>query len=223
MTCVELFCFFRPSRTEWRRQKKEFEKFNRPILMTSNCVGPPADSCKDRLWTTGETGVPSFGRIPGACGETKDFSAIIEQAKHCALPTELETGSIVGGFAHEQVFALVDRVVDAVKTDAISKFVAIGGCDGRQKSRAYYVEFAEKQPKDTVILTAGCAKHKYTVARHAVSLYGCTGWVRNEWDGSVTMEIQGTQENIDKVILAIERGSYVRIANMDIFAYNVPC
>ncbi|MDD6667891.1 MAG: hydroxylamine reductase [Lachnospiraceae bacterium] len=145
----------------WWKQKEEFEKFNGPILMTTNCVVPPAASYKDRLWTTGAAGVPGCRHIDGEYGETKDFSAIIEQAKTCPAPTEIETGSIVGGFAHEQVFALADQVVDAVKTGAIRKFVVMAGCDGRQKSREYYTEFAKRLPKDVVILTAGCAKYKY--------------------------------------------------------------
>lgn len=145
----------------WWKQKEEFEAFNGPILMTTNCVVPPADSYKDRLWTTGATGFPGCGHIDGAYGETKDFSPIIEQAKNCASPTELETGTITGGFAHEQVFALAGPVVDAIKSGAIRKFVVMAGCDGRHKTREYYKEFAEKLPKDVVILTAGCAKYKY--------------------------------------------------------------
>lgn len=145
----------------WWKQKEEFEKFHGPILMTTNCVVPPAESYKNRLWTTGATGFPGCRHINGAYGETKDFSAIIEQAKNCPPPEEIETGSIVGGFAHEQVFALADKVVDAVKSGAIRKFVVMAGCDGRMKSREYYREFAEKLPNDVVILTAGCAKYKY--------------------------------------------------------------
>ncbi|MCR4745838.1 MAG: hydroxylamine reductase [Lachnospiraceae bacterium] len=145
----------------WWKQKEEFEKFNGPILMTTNCIVPPAESYKDRLWTTGATGYPGCRHIDGEYGEVKDFSAIIEQAKKCPAPTEIESGSIVGGFAHEQVFALADKVVDAVKTGAIRKFLVMGGCDGRMKSRSYYTEFAEKLPKDVVILTAGCAKYKF--------------------------------------------------------------
>ena len=145
----------------WWKQKEEFEKFNGPILMTTNCVVPPADSYKDRLWTTGAVGVPGCRHIDGAYGEKKDFSAIIEQAKSCPAPTEIETGTITGGFAHEQVFALADQIVEAVKSGAIRKFVVMAGCDGRQRSREYYREFAEKLPKDVVILTAGCAKYKY--------------------------------------------------------------
>ena len=145
----------------WWKQKEEFASFNGPILMTTNCVVPPADSYKDRLWTTGAAGFPGCRHIDGAYGETKDFSELIEQAKTCAPPTQIETGSIVGGFAHEQVFALADKVVDAVKSGAIRKFVVMAGCDGRMKSREYYTEFAKKLPQDVVILTAGCAKYKY--------------------------------------------------------------
>ena len=145
----------------WWKQKEEFEKFHGPILMTTNCVVPPADSYKERLWTTGATGVPGCKHILGEYGERKDFSRIIEQAKTCAPPEELERGSIVGGFAHEQVFALADQIVEAVKSGAIRKFVVMAGCDGRMKSREYYREFADKLPEDVVILTAGCAKYKY--------------------------------------------------------------
>ena len=145
----------------WWKQKEEFEKFNGPILMTTNCIVPPAESYKDRLFTTGATGYPGCKHIDGAYGEIKDFSATIELAKTCAAPTEIETGTITGGFAHEQVFALADTVVDAVKSGAIKKFVVMAGCDGRAKSRSYYTDFAKALPKDTVILTAGCAKYKY--------------------------------------------------------------
>lgn len=145
----------------WWKQKEEFEKFHGPILMTTNCVVPPADSYKERLWTTGATGVPGCKHISGEYGERKDFSRIIEQAKTCAPPEELERGSIVGGFAHEQVFALADQIVEAVKSGAIRKFVVMAGCDGRMKSREYYREFVDKLPEDVVILTAGCAKYKY--------------------------------------------------------------
>lgn len=145
----------------WWKQKEEFEKFNGPILMTTNCIVPPSDSYKDRLFTTGATGYPGCKHIDGAYGEVKDFSEIIELAKTCAAPTEIETGTITGGFAHEQVFALADTVVDAVKSGAIKKFVVMAGCDGRAKSRSYYTDFAKALPKDTVILTAGCAKYKY--------------------------------------------------------------
>ena len=145
----------------WWKQKEEFESFNGPILMTTNCIVPPKDSYKDRLWTTGAAGYPGCRHIDGKYGETKDFSAIIQQAKKCPAPTEIETGEIVGGFAHEQVFALADPIVEAVKSGAIKKFVVMAGCDGRMKSRNYYTEFAQVLPKDTVILTAGCAKYKY--------------------------------------------------------------
>ena len=143
----------------WWKQKEEFEAFHGPILMTTNCIVPPKDSYKDRLYTTGAAGYPGCPHIPGGIGETKDFSRIIEQAKTCPPPAELETGEIVGGFA--QVFALADRIVEAVKSGAIRKFVVMGGCDGRARSREYYTEFARALPRDTVILTAGCAKYKY--------------------------------------------------------------
>ena len=145
----------------WWKQKDEFESFNGPILMTTNCIVPPKDSYKDRMYTTGAAGYPGCRHIPGGIGEQKDFSALIEHAKKCAPPTEIETGEIVGGFAHAQVFALADKVVEAVKSGAIKKFVVMGGCDGRAKSREYYTEFAKALPRDTVILTAGCAKYKY--------------------------------------------------------------
>ena len=145
----------------WWKQKEEFESFNGPILMTTNCIVPPKDSYKDRLYTTGAAGYPGCTHIPGEIGEQKDFSVIIEHAKRCAAPTEIETGELIGGFAHAQVLALADQVVDAVKSDAIKKFVVMAGCDGRAKSREYYTEFANALPKDAVILTAGCAKYKY--------------------------------------------------------------
>ncbi|WBR54723.1 hydroxylamine reductase [Campylobacter sp. VBCF_01 NA2] len=145
----------------WWKQKEEFEKFNGPILMTTNCVIIPPESYKHRLWTTGAVGVEGCLHIKGEHGENKDFGAIIEQAKTCAPPTQIESGKIVGGFAHAQVFALADKVVEAVKSGAIRKFVVMAGCDGRAKSREYYTEFAKALPKDTVILTAGCAKYKY--------------------------------------------------------------
>ena len=144
----------------WWKQKEEFEAFHGPILMTTNCVIPPPDSYKNRLYTTGAVGVAGCPHISGD-RTYKDFSALIAQAKQCPPPAELETGTIVGGFAHEQVFALADKVVEAVKSGAIRKFVVMAGCDGRMKAREYYREFAEKLPKDTVILTAGCAKYKY--------------------------------------------------------------
>lgn len=145
----------------WWKQKEEFEAFHGPILMTTNCIVPPRDSYKDRLYTTGAAGYPGCTHIPGGIGEKKDFSALIEQAKTCPPPRELESGEIVGGFAHAQVMALADQVVAAVKGGAIRKFVVMAGCDGRAKSREYYTEFARALPKDTVILTAGCAKYKY--------------------------------------------------------------
>ena len=143
------------------KQKEEFESFNGPILMTTNCIVPPKDSYKDRLYTTGAAGYVGCTHIKGESEDNKDFSAIIEHAKKCKAPTEIETGEIVGGFAHAQVFALADAVVEAVKTGAIKKFFVMAGCDGRAKSRNYYTDFAKALPKDTVILTAGCAKYKY--------------------------------------------------------------
>ena len=145
----------------WWKQKEEFESFHGPILMTTNCIVPPKESYKDRLYTTGAAGFPGCKHITGGVGEKKDFSALIEHAKKCAPPEEIETGEIVGGFAHAQVLALADQVVEAVKNGAIKKFVVMAGCDGRAKSRNYYTEFAKALPRDTVILTAGCAKYKY--------------------------------------------------------------
>ena len=144
----------------WWQQKEEFESFNGPILMTTNCIVPPKASYQDRIFTTAAVGFPGCPHIEEKDGR-KDFSAVIELAKKCAPPKELEQGEIVGGFAHEQVFALADKVVDAVKSGAIKKFVVMAGCDGRHKTRNYYRDFAEALPKDTVILTAGCAKYKY--------------------------------------------------------------
>ncbi len=145
----------------WWKQTTEFESFNGPILMTTNCLVPPKDSYKDRVYTTGVVGFEGLKHIGKKADGTKDFSAIIEHAKKCAAPTEIENGTIVGGFAHNQVFQLADKVVDAVKSGAIKNFFVMAGCDGRAKSRNYYTEFAEKLPKDAVILTAGCAKYKY--------------------------------------------------------------
>lgn len=145
----------------WWRQKEEFESFGGPILMTTNCIVPPKDSYKDRLYTTGAAGYPGCRHIAGEIGEKKDFSEIIAKAKTCPPPTEIETGEIVGGFAHNQVIELADKIVDAVKEGAIKKFVVMAGCDGRAASRSYYTDFAEALPKDTVILTAGCAKYRY--------------------------------------------------------------
>ena len=144
----------------WWQQKEEFEAFNGPILMTTNCIVPPKASYQERIFTTAAVGFPGCPHIEEKNGK-KDFSAVIELAKKCAPPKELEQGEIVGGFAHEQVFALADKVVEAVKSGAIKKFIVMAGCDGRHKTRSYYREFAEALPKDTVILTAGCAKYKY--------------------------------------------------------------
>lgn len=145
----------------WWKQKEEFEAFNGPILLTTNCLVPPKESYKDRIYTTGSVGFSGCKHIDGEIGETKDFSAIIEHAKKCPPPTQLESGELVGGFAHHQVLALADKVVDAVKSGAIKKFVVMAGCAGRSPARNYYTDFAKALPQDTVILTAGCAKYKY--------------------------------------------------------------
>lgn len=146
----------------WWKQDTEFESFNGPILMTTNCITPPKASYKDRIYTTGVTGFEGVKHIANTSdGSHKDFSAIIEHAKNCPPPVEIETGEIVGGFAHHTVLGLADQVVDAVKTGAIKQFFVMAGCDGRMKSRDYYTEFADQLPKDTVILTAGCAKYRY--------------------------------------------------------------
>lgn len=145
----------------WWKQKEEFASFNGPILLTTNCLVPPKDEYKDRIYTTGVVGFAGCKHIPGELGEEKDFTPIIEHAKRCAPPTQIETGSIVGGFAHNQVLALADKVIEAVKSGAIKKFVVMAGCDGRQMARNYYTDFAKALPKDAVILTAGCAKYKY--------------------------------------------------------------
>ncbi|RHO12051.1 MULTISPECIES: hydroxylamine reductase [Clostridium] len=145
----------------WWCQREEFETFNGPILMTTNCIVPPKDSYKDRLYTTGAAGYPGCTYINGGIGGKKDFSVIIQHAKRCEPPTGIEQGQIVGGFAHAQVLALADKVVDAVKAGKIRKFVVMAGCDGRAKSRTYYTDFAKALPEDTVILTAGCAKYRY--------------------------------------------------------------
>ena len=145
----------------WWKQKEEFETFNGPVLFTTNCIVPPKDSYKDRIYTTGAAGFPGCKHIKGEIGEEKDFSEIIEHAKRCPAPIEIESGEIIGGFAHNQVFALADKIVEAVKSGAIKKFVVMGGCDGRHKGRDYYTEFAKALPQDTVILTAGCAKYRY--------------------------------------------------------------
>ena len=148
----------------WWKQNTEFESFNGPILFTTNCIVPPKESATytDRIYTTGASGLEGAIHIPDReNGKMKDFSAIIEHAKKCAAPQEIETGEIVGGFAHAQVFALADKIVDAVKSGAIKKFFVMAGCDGRMKSRDYYTQFAEQLPQNTVILTAGCAKYRY--------------------------------------------------------------
>ena len=145
----------------WWKQKEEFEAFNGPILLTTNCLVPPKESYKDRIYTTGSVGFSGCKHIDGEIGEIKDFSAIIEHAKKCPPPTQLESGELVGGFAHHQVLTLADKVVDAVKSGAIKKFVVMAGCDGRSPARNYYTDFAKALPQDTVILTAGCAKYKY--------------------------------------------------------------
>jgi len=148
--------------SSWWRQVGEFETFNGPILFTTNCIVPPkSEEVRKRIFTSGASGYPGCTHIEADNNGKKDFSAIIEMAKKCKAPAEIETGSILGGFAHAQVFALADKVVDAVKSGAIKKFFVMAGCDGRMKSREYYTEFAEKLPKDTVILTAGCAKYRY--------------------------------------------------------------
>lgn len=144
----------------WWKQNEEFEKFNGPILMTTNCLVPPKDSYKDRVYTTGSVGFDGLKHIPDG-KDGKDFSEIIEHAKRCNAPTEIERGEIVGGFAHNTVLSLADKVVEAVKSGAIKRFFVMAGCDGRMKSRNYYTDFAKALPKDTVILTAGCAKYKY--------------------------------------------------------------
>ena len=145
----------------WWMQKEEFEKFNGPVLFTTNCIVPPKTDYIDKIYTTGAAGFPGCKHIEADENGHKDFTEIIEHAKKCNSPVQIEEGELVGGFAHNQVFALKDKVVDAVKSGAIKRFVVMGGCDGRQKGRSYYTEFAEKLPKDTVILTAGCAKYRY--------------------------------------------------------------
>ena len=146
----------------WYKQDKEFDSFNGPIFLTTNCLVPPKDTYKDRVYTTGVVGFEGVKHIADRSdGKPKDFSALIVHAKSCPAPTEVETGEIVGGFAHNQVMALADKVVEAVKTGAIKRFFVMAGCDGRMKSRDYYADFAQALPKDTVILTAGCAKYKY--------------------------------------------------------------
>ena len=145
----------------WWKQKEEFESFNGPILMTTNCIVPPKDSYKDRLFTTGTAGFVGCTHIEKDENGHKDFSEIIEMAKNCKAPTEIETGEILGGFAHAQVLSLADKIVEEVRNGSIKKFIVMAGCDGRAKSRNYYTDFAKALPKDTIILTAGCAKYKY--------------------------------------------------------------
>lgn len=145
----------------WWKQKEEFASFNGPILFTTNCIVPPTGDVAKRIFTTGSSGFPGCTHIEADANGKKDFSAVIEMAKTLPAPTEIENGTIIGGFAHNQVFALADKVVDAVKTGAVKQFFVMAGCDGRMKSRDYYTEFAEKLPQDTIILTAGCAKYRY--------------------------------------------------------------
>jgi len=146
----------------WWKQSEEFEKFNGAILMTTNCITPVKDSYRDRIFTTGMTGYPGIKHLPDrAEGGVKDFSAVIETAKKCSPPVEIEKGEIVGGFAHAQVFALADKIVEAVKSGAIKRFVVMAGCDGRMKSREYFTDVAQTLPEGTIILTAGCAKYRY--------------------------------------------------------------
>jgi len=146
----------------WWKQATEFESFNGPILMTTNCIVPVKDSYKGRMYTTGMAGYPGLVHIEDApAGQAKDFSVIIEQAKKCPAPTQIEEGKIVGGFAHAQVMAVADKVVEAVKSGAIKRFVVMGGCDGRHKERSYFTDVAEGLPQDSIILTAGCAKYRY--------------------------------------------------------------
>jgi hydroxylamine reductase len=145
----------------WWKQKEEFEKFNGPILMTTNCIVPPKDSYIDRIYTTGVVGFDGVKHITANKDGSKDFSAIIEQAKQCKSPTQLEEGTIMGGFAHVSALSVADKIIEAVKAGQIKKFVVMAGCDGRHKERDYYTEFAKALPKDTVILTAGCAKYRY--------------------------------------------------------------
>ncbi|KAI7266607.1 hypothetical protein KC345_g8144 [Hortaea werneckii] len=145
----------------WWKQTEEFDSFNGPILMTTNCIVPPKESYRNRLYTTGNTGFPGVQHIAAGANGVKDFSALIEQAKGCSAPVEIETGEIIGGFAHAAVMSVADQVVEAVQTGAIKQFFVMAGCDGRMKSRNYYTDFAAELPGDTVILTAGCAKYKY--------------------------------------------------------------
>ena len=145
----------------WWKETEEFESFNGPVLMTTNCIVPPKESYRNRLYTTGNTGYPGVQHIAAGADGKKDFSVLVEQAKGCSAPVEIETGEIVGGFAHAAVMSVADQVVEAVQSGAIKQFFVMAGCDGRMKSRNYYTEFAAELPGDTVILTAGCAKYKY--------------------------------------------------------------
>jgi hydroxylamine reductase len=146
----------------WWKQKEEIESFNGPVLFTTNCIVPPKDSYKDRVYTTGVVGFPGVKHIPEAEeGKEKDFSKVIVHAKKCKPPVEIEKGEIIGGFAHDTVIGLADKVVEAVKSGAINRFFVMAGCDGRMKNREYYTEFARALPRDTIILTAGCAKYRY--------------------------------------------------------------
>lgn len=155
--------FFGNYGNAWWKQKEEFETFNGPVVFTTNCIVPPLEKAtyNDRIFTTNAAGFPGWKRIPVGKDGKKDFSEVIALAKKCKAPTEIEKGEIIGGFAHNQVFALADKVVEAVKSGAIKKFIVMGGCDGRMPNRNYYTDFAKALPKDTVILTAGCAKYKY--------------------------------------------------------------
>ena len=155
----------------WWRQNEEFEAFNGPILMTTNCLVPPRknNTYLDRLFTTGVVGYEGATHIPENPDGEKDFSAIIAKAKQCPPPTPLEDGKLIGGFAHNQVFSLADKVVEAVKSGAIRRFIVMAGCDGRHKTRNYYTEVAQQLPPDTVILTAGCAKYRYNKLNSATS------------------------------------------------------
>lgn len=150
--------------SSWWHQLEDFENFNGVILFTTNCIVPPrkTSTYSDRVYTTGASGFEGFKHIPDRInGHPKDFSALIEHAKKCSPPKEIEQGTIVGGFAHNQVIALADKIIEAIKSGAIRKFFVMGGCDGRMKGRNYYTEFAQKLPNDTIILTAGCAKYRY--------------------------------------------------------------
>lgn len=147
----------------WWKQREEFSSFNGPVIFTTNCIVPPSQNAvyKDRIFTTNSTGYPGWKHIAADANGKKDFSEVIEMARKCNPPVQIEEGEIIGGFAHHQVLSLADKVIDAVKSGAIRKFIVMAGCDGRMKSRDYYTEFAENLPEDCIILTAGCAKYKY--------------------------------------------------------------